>query len=154
EAAEHGVLQALAAFHAANPLRVGMSREELRSRLSRQLEGRSFQWVLARLDGAGRIAASAARVKLADHEPQYTEQQRGIAATCEEALLADRFSPPSPDEIMASRGLSGRTAQEVWEALIDNGTVVRIAEGVFLHRQAIEEVITRVRAYLAEHGTM
>jgi selenocysteine-specific elongation factor len=154
EAAEHGVLQALAAFHAANPLRVGMSREELRSRLSRQLEGRSFQWVLARLDGAGRIAASAARVKLADHEPQYTEQQRGIAATFEEALLADRFSPPSPDEFMASRGLSGRTAQEVWEALIDNGTVVRIAEGVFLHRQAIEEVITRVRAYLAEHGTM
>jgi selenocysteine-specific elongation factor len=154
EAAEHGVLQAVAAFHAANPLRLGMSREELRSRLSRQLENRSFQWVLARMDAAGRIAATAARVKLAGHEPQYTEQQQRVAAAFEEALLAERFSPPSPDEIMEERRLTGKPAQEVWDALIDNGTVVRIAEGVFLHRKAIDEVIERVRAYLGQQGTM
>src|SRR5262249_57150872 len=125
EAASHQLLQTLADFHAAQPLRVGMSREELRSRLARQMDSRGFQWVLARLEQEGRVATSAARVRLAGYEPAYSEEQRRIAAAIEESLLADRFSPPSPEELMQARGLNGRAAQEVWEALLDSGTVVR-----------------------------
>ena len=43
---------------------------------------------------------------------------------------------------------------EVWDALLDNGTVIRVAEGVFFHRRALDEIIERVRAHLAEHRTM
>jgi selenocysteine-specific elongation factor len=154
EAAEHQALQALAAFHAAQPLRVGMSREELRSRLSRQMDGRAFQWILARMEQQGRISATAARVRLADHEPRYSEEQQRIAAAIEEGLLSDRFSPPSPEEIFEEHRLTGRAAQEVWDALLDNGTVVRVAEGVFFHRRALDEIIERVQTHLSEHRTM
>ncbi|HEU4753907.1 MAG TPA: selenocysteine-specific translation elongation factor, partial [Armatimonadota bacterium] len=77
DAAEYQFLNTLSEFHAAQPMRTGMSREELRSRLSRQMDAKSFNLVLGRLESEGRIAAEGGRVRLAGHQPQLTpEQQR------------------------------------------------------------------------------
>ncbi len=154
EAAEHKVLLLLAEYHSAQPLRGGISREELRSRLSRQMDNRGFQWVLARLEQAGKTAATGARVRLASFQPCYSEDQQRIAQVFEAGLLADRFMPPSPEEIMEARGLRGTAATEVWESLLDSGAVIRLAEGIFLHRQALDDVINRVREHLGQHGSM
>jgi selenocysteine-specific elongation factor len=123
DAAGHQVIGVLSAHHAAQPMRSGMSREELRSRLSRQMDAKGFNMILGRLEAEGTVAAGGGRVRLTAHEPQFTDEQR-------------------------------RIAQEVWEALVDNGVVVRIAADVFLHRQAVEAAITRVREYLAEQKQM
>src|SRR5207244_2563283 len=114
----------------------------------RPMATRACGWVRGRLERAGRLEALAGRVRLAGQEPRYTEEQRRLAAILEEALLEQRFSPPSLEEIMEARRLSGRAVTEVWEALLDNGVVVRIAEGVSLHCQAIAEGIERVREHL------
>jgi selenocysteine-specific elongation factor len=154
DAAEHQVLGALATYHEAQPLRSGMSREELRSRLSRQLDAKGFALILGRLEAAGSVVADGGRVRLAGHEPQFTEEQRRIVEVIEAELLRDMFNSPNFEEIRAAGSLPAKAAQEVWEALIDNGVVVRIAAGVYFHRNAVDEAIRRVRAYLEEHGQM
>src|SRR5262249_28003050 len=50
EAAENQILAVLREFHAAQPMRVGMSREELRSRLSRVMDAKGFGLILGRLE--------------------------------------------------------------------------------------------------------
>src|SRR5207245_8301383 len=97
---------------------------------------------------------AGARVKLAGHEPQYTDGQRRMSEVLEEGLLRDPFSPPAPEELFEEAGGRGRAVQEVWEALLDNGTALRIAEGIFFHRGAVERIIERVRAHLARQKTM
>jgi selenocysteine-specific elongation factor len=67
-------------------------------------------------------------------------------------LLAERFNPPSAEEIQT--GLPPKIAGEVWDALVENGAIVRISAGVFLHQDAIAEAVERVRAYLTENGAM
>jgi len=149
DAAAHLVTGTLSEFHAAQPMRAGMSREELRSRLSRQVDAKGFNLVLTRVEAEGLVAAEGGRVRLASHEPQLTPEQRRVADAFESGLLADPFNAPSYDELRA--GLPPKAAQEVWDALLGNGVIVRISEGVFLHRKAVEQAIEQVRAYLAEN---
>jgi selenocysteine-specific elongation factor len=151
-AAEAQALGALEAFHAAQPMRAGMSREELRSRLSRQLDARGFTLILGRLEAAGEVVSEAGRVRRAGHEPRFTEGQARIVEALEGGLLRDPFNAPFYEDLVAEAGLPRKAADEVWEALAENGTVVRISAGVFLHRQAVETAVARVREYLREHG--
>jgi selenocysteine-specific elongation factor len=152
DAAEHQLLSQLAEFHAAQPMRTGMSREELRSRLSRQMDPKGFNLVLGRLEAEGRVASEGGRVRQAGHEPRFTPEQERIREALEQGLLADPFNAPFYEEIRAGAGLPPKPAAEVWEALIDNGMVVRISADVFLHRRAVEQAVAQVRGYLKEHG--
>jgi selenocysteine-specific elongation factor len=154
EAAENQLLAVLRDFHAAQPLRVGMSREELRSRLSRAMDAKGFSLVLGRLERAGRIEPLDGRVRVAGQEPQYTPEQSRIAEAIESALLETPMAPPSFDEIVQGRRLSQGPAREVWDALLDAGTVVRVAEGVFFHRRALDQIKERVRSHLAQKEKM
>jgi len=95
EAAEHQLLAALREFHAAQPLRVGMSREELRSRLSRAIDAKGYSLTLGRLERAGLVEPLEGRVRGAGHQPQYTSEQAGAAAAIEAALLESPVAPPA-----------------------------------------------------------
>jgi selenocysteine-specific elongation factor len=134
-------------------LRAGMSREELRSRLSRQMEAKGFGLVLARLEKQGRVVLQAGRARDAEHEPTFTAEQAAAAKQIEADLLREQFAPPSPEEIMGRAG-PAPTARAVWEALLDHGTVVRVADGVFFHRTALDAVATLVREHLTAQGKM
>jgi selenocysteine-specific elongation factor len=152
-AAEGQVLDALRLFHRAQPLRAGMSREELRSRLSRAMDAKGFNLILGRLEREGRVVSHAGRVRDAEHLPTFTPEQAEAAKRIEADLLRERFSPPAPEEIQGRAG-SAATARAVWEALLDHGTIVRVADGVFFHRTALEAVADLVREHLATQGAM
>ena len=154
DAAEHQVLGTLSGYHEAQPMRIGMSREELRSRHSRHMDSKGFALVLGGLERAGTVVAGGGRVWLATHKPRFTPEQQRIAETLEAALLKDPFNSPFYEEIRSIHGLPAKPAQEVWDALIDNGVVVRISSDVFLHRNAVDQAVERVKAYLGEHGQM
>ena len=154
DAAMHQFRGVLHEHHHAHPMWVGMSREEARSRLSRQMDTRGFQLVLSRLEAEHGVQIVGSRLALAAHTPTFTPEQRRITDGLEAGLLADPYHAPAYADLCARAGLTVRAAQEVWEALIENGTVIRIAPEVFLHRQAVSEAIARVRAYLGEHGQM
>ena len=151
DAAANQLLGALSEYHSSQPMRAGMSREELRSRLSRQMDNKGFNLILGRLEAEGRVVSEGGRVHQADHQPVFTEEQRRIADALEAGLLADPFNAPFYEEIRTTANLPAKPAQEVWEALIDNGVVARISADVFLHRKAVETAVERVRAYLAEN---
>ncbi len=154
DAAEHKIRSALAAHHAAHPMRIGMSREELRSRLARQMDSKGFNLVWNRLESAGTVSARGGRVSLSTHEPHFTGDRQTLREALERELLREPYNSPHWDELRARCGAPGRIADEVWDALLDNGAVIRLAADVFIHQQAGESAVQKVREYLTEHGTM
>jgi selenocysteine-specific elongation factor len=153
-AAENQILDTLTAYHRTQPLRVGMSREELRSRLSRVIDARAFSFLIGRLEKRDAIRAVAGRVKRSEHEPRFSEAQEKLARGLVAALLREPFSPPSLDQALTGSGASSTVAREVWDSLVDQGLIVRVAEGIFFHRDALAKVEERVREHLSSHASM
>ncbi|MDI7276552.1 MAG: selenocysteine-specific translation elongation factor, partial [Anaerolineae bacterium] len=92
----------LEAYHDQYPLRIGMPREELKSRLS--LEARLYAEVLQRAVAEGVVAATEAAISIPGHQPRFTpEQERRI-----QAMLArfhrQPYSPPGVSEAEAELG--------------------------------------------------
>jgi selenocysteine-specific elongation factor len=142
-------LTALADFHRANPLKPGMSREELRRRAGDAGE-RIFAHVLGRLDAEALVRSERDKVRLASHEVNLSEAQRRVVDHVEAEFLRTGAAPPSPEEALGRAGVTGDEEHELFQVLVEGKRLVRIKESLFFHTQALETIQDKLVALLRE----
>jgi selenocysteine-specific elongation factor len=142
-------LAALAAFHAREPLKPGMSKEELRTRLG-GVEERVFLHLLDRVAAAGLLAVEKDKVRLASHEVRLDARQRGVLERLEAEFREAGVAPPSLEEAFGKLGLTRVDDQALAQVLVDERRLVRIREGLYLHAEPLRQAESRVVAFLRE----
>lgn len=145
-------LEVLKDFHRQYPLRWGMAKEELRTRHFPSLAPRLFQEFLLALTGEGVLALEREKVKLASHRVSFTPRQEALRQELEALFLAQLFSPPDPAEAISRLGAA--EAEEIYLALVEAGTLVRLADDLAFHRRAVEEAKEKLLAHLQAEGSI
>ena len=135
-------------YHSAHPLRAGMPREELKSRLG--LPPAAFGAVLAELAKDGTLADRGGEVALPLHRVEIDSAAGGPAGKLLDLLGAQPFAPPSLAEAMREAGASA----EVTRALVRNGDLVKMSEEVAFTRAAYEAALALVREMVARDGSV
>ncbi|MEA2522857.1 MAG: selenocysteine-specific elongation factor [Thermomicrobiales bacterium] len=141
-----GFREAVAAFHAAQPLRRGMPKEELKSRVKLPGPPRLFDDVLATAVRDGVLADDGQTVRLPNFSIVLDARRRGLADRYLAALTAEPHSPPAPTEF----GVDGETLG----ALVDRGEVVKVAEGVIFAPDAYAAIEREVLALIDREGSV
>jgi selenocysteine-specific elongation factor len=131
---------ALDEFHAAYPLRLGMPRQELRSRLG--LEGRALDRLLVALGLEAVAEAEGARVWRSGFAPRLDATQEASVAALRELFDRSPFSPPAIRECRAALG------EELWALLVARGDYVVVAENVAFDRGTYARLAEEVTATL------
>ncbi len=136
----------LADYHADFPLRVGMPRSELKSRL--KLETRLFNEAIQQGQNEKALVAAETTVRLADHSVQFTPQQQQAV----DKLLADfqksPYNTPLPKDAAAAVG------EEVLLSLIEQEQLVRLSNDVILLAETYTEFLDWLKTYLRQHQTV
>lgn len=135
-------------YHNTHPLRAGMPREELKSRLG--LLPAAFGAVLAELVKDGALADRGGEVALPLHRVEIDSAAGGPAGRLLDLLGAQPFAPPSLAEAMREAGASA----EVTRALVRNGDLVKMSEEVAFTRAAYEAALALVREMVARDGSV
>jgi selenocysteine-specific elongation factor len=143
------VAEALERFHAGNPLRPGMSREELRGRAGAADE-RVFAHLVGALEAEGLIASERDKVRLASHEVRLSSDQQRTVDQVEKDYLVSAAAPPSPEEAMARAGLKGGEEHELFQVLVEGRRLVRVKESLFFHATALDAIQEKLVALLRE----
>jgi selenocysteine-specific elongation factor len=142
----------LAAFHAREPLKPGMSKEELRTRLG--VEDRIFVALLERFVAAGLLAVDRDKVRAAGHAVRLTPTQQAASDRLEAEFRAAGVAPPTLDEAYAKLGLAGAAGPALAQLLVDDHRLVRIREGLYFHAEPLQAAVDQVRAFLRAHGAI
>ena len=131
----------LAAYHQSYPLRAGMPREELKSRLGMPPAA------LAALQTDGVIADRGDVVALPSHatpEPAVD----GPGSRLLEVLARTPFAPPSIAEALREAG----AGPEVLRAMVTRGDLVRLSDEVAFTRDAYARAVALVKEVVAAEG--
>jgi selenocysteine-specific elongation factor len=138
----------LEAFHRAYPLRRGMPKEEIRTRLG--VDTRLFQRLIQRLLAAGRLAESGPLLSLAEHRVQLTpDQERQVETLL--ALLCE-YGPAPPDRADLEAEL--KLSPEVTQALLDQGRLVEVSPELLYPKDVYDDMVARVVEAIRQHGTI
>jgi len=130
------------AYHKESPLRPGMPREELRSRLG--IEAKVFDKAVALWVELGEAAEAGSAVALPDHEPTLDEAQAAESKAYVEALSRERFSP-APEST---------PSDDLLAYLENKDEIVRVGEGIAFAADAYREMVDRVSAEIRENGSI
>jgi len=143
------ITAALEQFHRAQPLRGGMSREELRVRAANADE-RVFAHVLGALDAEGGVRVDRDKVRLASHELRLSPVQQTAVDRLEREFREAAAAPPSPEEALGRAGLAGDEEHELFQLLLESRKLVRVKESLFFHAAALEAIQDKLVSLLRE----
>ncbi len=135
-------LAAVTAFLKEHPLRAGMPREELKSRLG--LNPRLFGSLLERWLAHGDLGERGATVAPADHQVTLAATQQAEADRFLAALRANPYAP-APERL---------PDRELIAYLAESGAVVPVAEGIVFDAAAYRQMVDRILAHLREQPTI
>jgi selenocysteine-specific elongation factor len=142
-------LALLEAFHAENPLRTGISREELRSRAGNAQE-RVFAQLLASLEAEGVVRSEKDQVRLASHAIRLTPEQQRVVDAVEADYRQSGAAPPSPEESLGRLGIKGNEKHELFQLLVADRRLLRVKEGLYFHAAALGSIQDSLVGYLRE----
>jgi selenocysteine-specific elongation factor len=137
----------LASYHGAHPLRPGMAREELRSRIG--ISPSSFPAVVQGLVEDGRVVERDGVVAAPGHTVEL-EASRGPAGLLLELLGRQPFAPPSLPDAMQQSG----AGPEVVRALAQRGDLVRVSDDIAFTREAYASAVAMVKELIASTGSV
>jgi selenocysteine-specific elongation factor len=131
----------LRGYHRRYPLRMGMPREELRSRL--KLTGEGLEAALTMASAEGLVATHPSSIRLAEHAPILTTNQERVIQQLLAAFAATPYSPPTPE-----------LEPELLGWLVEQGKIVRLSDDVAFLPATYEEMIAWVRSQIAVAGSV
>jgi selenocysteine-specific elongation factor len=137
----------LDSYHELHPLRPGMAREELRSRLG--VPPASFASVVHGLVQDGLVEERDGAVATPDHHVDLHATD-GAAASLLKLLGERPFAPPSLAEATQLTG----AGPEVVRALAQRGEIVRVSDDVAFTKDSYEAAVAMVREIISTGGSI
>lgn len=145
------IREVLTDFHQQFPLKTGIMKEELRKKLPPSLPSPIFQQALDDLMQAGTICVEHKFVRKSEHQIRLNADQERGKQKLEHVYFSSRFQPPNVKDAIKRTGLSEKDGQDMLRLLSDEGTLIRLEEDLYYHREVFQDIITRIAAYLKKH---
>ena len=146
----HGLIDkavaAVEAYHQKYPLRQGMPRGELRSRLG--LDLRFFDALIEQLNKIAQIGSQGAGIWKAGHEIRFSSDQDANISALKTAYAAAPYSTPS---VKDSRTM---VADDVFEALVELGQLIMVSPDVAFLANDYDDMVLQVKAAFQAQGKL
>jgi len=136
--AEQEMLQAVLAFHKANPLVAGISKEELRGKLG--LNPQVFDHVLTLLVKTKKLETSGEQVHAAGRGVVMTDEEAKAKKIIEEAFASAGLKVPAMKEVLGSLKIDAARSQKLITLLLRDRVLVKLADDLVFHRDALEDL--------------
>ena len=140
------ILEILSEFHHNNPLKAGISREQLKSGL--KLSQDQFDLVLGMLNHQGELKERGTLVWAFSHTIVLTAQQEAQAASFLARFKETPFSPPDVAEAEAELGI------DLLEGLIGTDRLIRVSDAVLFLPDTVEVMKFWVRDVIQASGSV
>jgi selenocysteine-specific elongation factor len=132
------ILAALEAFHKANPLVGGISKEELREKLD--LHQSVMETLLAQLGKDKKTEASGEQIRLAGRGVELKDEEAKAKQQIEKAFADAGLKVPLLKEVLDKLPVDKARAQKLVTLLLRDRVLVKLADDLVFHQSALNDL--------------
>ncbi|ABR48481.1 selenocysteine-specific translation elongation factor [Alkaliphilus metalliredigens QYMF] len=144
-------LTLLSSYHEGNPLRKGMLKEELISRLFTTKFNKVADSFLQKLFEAGEIKIYQKYVAMSTFQVKFNEQHQKIRALLEKAYGEQFYNPPRLEDVTKQLPFDNEIINQVIEAIMDE-VLIKISSDITLHMDAYKEAKNKLSDHIEKNG--
>ncbi len=146
--------EAVLAYHKRFPLRPGMPKEELRSRISRQANPKLFNSLITLITNEADLEVRGDVVAAHDWQVDFSGPYARMRERVLAQLGAAPFTPPDIDELATELNETPERIMELVAAMARVGEVVRVTPQLAFLTETVKEVRQLVVKWIKEHGSI
>ena len=143
-------LAQLREFHQRLPMKSGLSKEELRTKLSPEVDVKLFQILINELIQSKEVVLEKDKLRLPGHQISSADE-KGLVKRVEAAVLKGGLQPPSPKELSEEWSERENEVRAIFEHLVHEGVLVKIKSEIYFHRASFEKLKEELVTYLKSH---
>ena len=143
------VLQTLKNFHAKNPLKSGMPKEELRAAF--KIDSRLFGGLIASIND---IVMEKEIIRLKTFSTVLSQAEETLKTRILDLLQKNEFQPPSKEELSQALKLDQKHLSDILKLLGKEGSIVRISDSMYLTSSAYNRMIADLRNFFSKKPEM
>jgi selenocysteine-specific elongation factor len=143
-------LAQLREFHQRLPMKSGLSKEELRTKLSPEVDVKLFQILINELIQSKEVVLEKDKLRLPSHQISSADE-KGLVKRVEAAIMRGGLQPPSPKELSEEWFERENEVRAIFEHLVHEGILVKIKSEIYFHRVSFEKLKEELVAYLKSH---
>jgi len=142
----------LTAFHKANPLKQGMSKEELKTKFPPYLTSKLFNLTLNQMTKKNEIAQEENTVRLASHAVSLGGKQADVRDKILDTYQKSGLQPPYFKELAKSLDIDAKRAKDVLMHLVNEGAIVKVKEELYFNAGAVNTLRKKLVEFLEAQG--
>jgi selenocysteine-specific elongation factor len=142
--------EAVAQYHRANPLAEGIPKEGLRGQVGAGRE--VLEAALAELIAARELSISGDTVKSAGRAVTLNQDEARARSQIEAVFEKAALAAPASKEVLADVSVDTGRAQRILQLLLREGVLVKVAEDLIYHQNALARLRESLKAYKLSRG--
>jgi selenocysteine-specific elongation factor len=143
-------LAQLADFHQRFPMKSGLSKEELRTKLPSEVDVKLFQILVNELIGSKDVILERDKLRLSGHQVSAIDE-KGLVGRVEAAVLKGGLQPPSPRELSEEWTEREEEVRAAFEHLVHQGILVKVKGDIYFHRAPFDHLKQELITFLGRH---
>jgi len=154
EGIKSAVTAHLKAYHARNPLKPGMVKEELRTKLHRDTDQRLYGYVIDRLVKKGTIKITNEFLSLPEHKPVLRDSQKGLKEKMLSLYKKGGKFPPTRKELVEKLNIHEKEAAGILGLLVRENTLVKLNEDIYYEALSLTRLVGEITDHAERHGEL
>jgi len=139
----------LSDFHKKNPLKPGMSKEELRAGFV--LDQRLFSNLIAALKD---LVIEKDLIRLSSFKVALSKSDEGIKTEIRNVLEKGGVQPPSKEELSQALKMDQKRLSDILQHMAKEGALVRISDSIYITDSVFHTMIEKLKAFFSKKPEM
>ncbi len=150
ESTKRKILETLSDFHKKYPLKPGMLKEDLKSRL-KDLSAKTFVSLLPSINS---IVVEKELVRLKEFKPTLSVIDESIKINVVSLLEKAGFQPPLRSDIARALSIKEKQVEDILKLLAKSGNIVRINDSVYILKETYDKMMNHLKGFSEDKKEM
>jgi selenocysteine-specific elongation factor len=138
-------------YHRTNPLKAGMPKEELKSKLP-SAGLKLFNLILDMMIKNKEVISEEETVRLSSHTVSLGGDQAEVKEKILTTYLKSGLCPPYFKDLSKTLDIDAKRAKAVLMLLVEQGIIIKTKEDLYFHAEAVNNLKKRLVDFLLTHG--
>ncbi|HIJ60284.1 MAG TPA: selenocysteine-specific translation elongation factor [Nitrospirae bacterium] len=134
-------------YHAENPLKLGLQKEELRVRLSKEIKSFLTDSVYEFLIKTADVSIEKDIIKLSEFKAELSSVDSSVKNKILKTLQDNKFQPPIKTELQQMTKMNEKEIKDLLNLMTKEGLIVRINETIYITKKTYEELVEILKGH-------
>lgn len=144
------LIKELESFHKKFPLRPGISKEELRNKMS-LINDKTYSFLINIFISQNLIVLEKDKIRLSSFNRRLEKDQEELKKKIEKEYLSSGFKPPNPQDLFNKFSIDDKRFLELASLLLEEGQLIKIKEKIFFHKENLSGAEDLLKDFLKKN---